>query len=60
MPNLSVIFFGIALIFAALTGRDYVRNKGKLSPSSRTWLLITLIFSAVSFLLYSMGISTSK
>jgi hypothetical protein len=60
MPNLSVVFFAIALIFAVLTGRDYVRNKGKLSQSSRTWLLIALIFSVVSVFLYSMGISTSK
>jgi hypothetical protein len=60
MPDLSVIFFAIALIFAALTGRDFLRNKGKLSPASRTWLLIALIFSGVSLFLYLMGISTSK
>jgi hypothetical protein len=60
MPDLSVIFFATALIFAVLTGRDFVRNKGKLSPASRTWLLLALIFSGVSIFLYSMGISTSK
>jgi len=52
MPLLSVplIFSILALIFGALSLRDYRRNR-RLSPAGRTYLRVALIFGVVALLL---------
>ncbi|MBF6649864.1 hypothetical protein [Methylobacter sp. BlB1] len=52
MPNLTVLIFGVlSLLFAFFSVRDYLRNKGKLSPSARVWRRIAIIFAVVALVL---------
>jgi hypothetical protein len=52
MPNLTALIFGIlSLLFAFFSAQDYLRNKGKLSPSARVWRRIAIIFAIVALAL---------
>jgi hypothetical protein len=52
MPNLTALIFGVlSLLFAFFSARDYLLNKGKLSPSARVWRRIAIIFAVVALVL---------
>ena len=51
-PLVSILFIAIAVIFLAITFRDYLRSEGKLNPARRAWIRIALIFSSVGIGLY--------
>jgi hypothetical protein len=52
MPDLTALIFGVlSLLFAFFSARDYLRNKGKLSPSARVWRRIAIIFAVVALVL---------
>ena len=43
------IFFGVlAVFFAGLAIRDYIKQGSKLNPARKTWMLISIIFAMVS------------
>jgi len=46
------IFGCLALLFLVLGGVRVLREGGRIDPAARTWLLIALIFSAVSVWLW--------
>ncbi len=48
---LDFLFAGIALIFSGLTIRDYLAN-GHLTPASKTWRRMAVIFLAISIYLF--------
>jgi membrane protein implicated in regulation of membrane protease activity len=52
--KISLIFFALAVIFLVVSGRDYVRNKGKTNSARQTWLRVSLIFAAVGIVLALM------
>lgn len=58
VPAVALVFVALAVIFLALTLRDFLKEQGQLTPARKTWLLIALIFSAVTvglFLLHTFG-----
>ena len=52
MLSLETVFLALAIIFVSLALRDYLKDEGKLTPARNTWLMIAMIFSAVSVLQY--------
>lgn len=46
------ILGGLAVVFLALAAVRIVHDSGRLGPGSRTWLLIGIIFAAVSTYLW--------
>ena len=50
MISLETVFLALAIIFVSLALRDYLKDEGKLTPARNTWLIIAIIFSAVSAL----------
>jgi hypothetical protein len=55
-PGLKIafVFIALALIFLAVSLRDYLKNKGKRNPARQTWLRVSLIFAAVGVALALM------
>jgi hypothetical protein len=45
----------LSIVFLAAGARRLARDAGKLHPQSRTWLLIGVIFAAVSGWLFARG-----
>ena len=54
--KISFIFFALAVIFLAVSLKDYSRIKGKTNPAQQTWLRLSLIFAAVGVVLALMHI----
>jgi hypothetical protein len=52
--RISLIFFAIALVFLAVSVRDYLRTKGKANPARQTYLRVSFIFAAVGTILALM------
>ena len=52
--QISLIFFILALIFLAVSLRDYLNTKGKTNPPRQTWLRVAFIFAAVGTILAFM------
>jgi NO-binding membrane sensor protein with MHYT domain len=48
VPGVTIVFVALAVVFAALAFRDFLREEGKLTPARQTWLRMSLIFSAVA------------
>ena len=48
VPGVAIVFLALAVVFAVLAVRDYLREEGKLTPARKTWLRMALIFSAVA------------
>lgn len=48
VPGVTIVFLALAVVFAVLAMRDYLREEGKLTPARKTWLRMALIFSAVA------------
>ena len=48
MLSLETVFLALAVIFVSLTLRDSLKQEGRLTPVRNTWLLIAMIFAAVS------------
>lgn len=51
-PPILLIFPALAVLFLCLTVLDVLRHGPKLSPASKVWLRIGLIFAAVSVYLF--------
>jgi len=47
-PGTAIVFLALAIVFVGLAVRDYLLQEGKLSPARKTWLRMSLIFSAVA------------
>jgi hypothetical protein len=43
-----LLFLALAVVFVALTVRDYLIAANVLTPARRTWLRVALIFSAIT------------
>jgi hypothetical protein len=52
--KISLIFFVLAIIFLAVSLKDYSRTKGKANPAQQTWLRVSFIFAAVGIVLALM------
>jgi len=52
--KISLIFIVLAIIFLAVSLRDYLRTKGKTNPGRQTWLRVSFIFAAVGVVLALM------
>ena len=50
--HLEIVFIALAVIFAGLALRDYLKTENKLTPARKTWLRIAFIFSGVGIFLY--------
>jgi NO-binding membrane sensor protein with MHYT domain len=48
VPGVTFLFAALALVFAVLAARDFFREEGRATPARKTWLRMTLIFSAVA------------
>jgi NO-binding membrane sensor protein with MHYT domain len=48
VPGVTIVFVALAVVFAALAFRDFVREEGRLTPARKTWQRMALIFSAVA------------
>ena len=58
VPAVALVFVALAVIFVAVTLRDFLKEQGQLTPARKTWLLIAFIFSAVAiglFLMHTFG-----
>jgi hypothetical protein len=44
----ALLFLALAIIFVAITVRDFLRSGGALTPARRTWLRVAVIFAAVA------------
>jgi hypothetical protein len=50
------IFFGVlAIFFAGLAIRDYLKQGSIITPARKTWILISIIFAIVSIGLVSLS-----
>jgi hypothetical protein len=47
------ILTALSLVFLVLAIARLLRDRGRIAPASRTWLLIAAIFGAVSFWLWT-------
>jgi len=45
--TIGLLFLGLALVFLAVTIRDYCRTGGAPSPARRAWLRMVIIFGLV-------------
>jgi hypothetical protein len=52
--KISLLFIAVAVIFVAVSLRDYLRTKGKTNPARQTWLRVSFIFAAVGIVLALM------
>ena len=55
VPAVALVFVALAVIFVTLALRDFLKETGQLNPARKTWLLIALIFSAVTIGLFLMN-----
>jgi hypothetical protein len=53
---MAFVFIALALIFLAVSFRDYLQTKGKENPARQTWLRVGFIFAAVGVVLALMQI----
>lgn len=54
VPAVALVFVALAVIFVAVTVRDFLKEQGQLNPARKTWLLVAFIFCAVSIGLFVM------
>jgi len=54
--KMAFVFIALALIFLAVSFRDYLQTKGKENPARQTWLRVGFIFAAVGVVLALMQI----
>ena len=52
--KISLFFFALAVIFLAVSLRDYLKTNGKTNPARQTWLRVSVIFAAVGTILAIM------
>jgi hypothetical protein len=52
--KISFIFFALAVVFLAVSLKDYSRTKPKSNPARQTWLRVSFIFAAVGTVLALM------
>ena len=52
--KISLFFFALAVIFLAVSLRDYLKTNGKTNPARQTWLRVSVIFAAVGTILALM------
>lgn len=50
-----VLFAALALLFAGLVARDYIRNQGRRAPARRTWVRLAAIFAVVALALFLLA-----
>jgi len=55
--TLAYVFGLLAAVFIGLAAARAARDAGTLGPQSRTWLIIGMIFAAVSFWLWTSQVS---
>jgi hypothetical protein len=48
VPGVTFLFAGLAVVFAVLAFRDFMREGGKPTPARTTWQRMAVIFSAVA------------
>jgi len=51
-PAVVIVFLALSVVFVALALRDYLKEKGELTPARKTWILISFIFAAVAIGLF--------
>jgi hypothetical protein len=54
--KIALVFIVLAIIFLAVSVRDYLSTKAKSNPARQTWLRVSLIFAAVGVVLALMHI----
>ena len=52
-PGVTLVFAALAVVFAILAARDYLREEGKPTPARKTWVRMVIIFSAVAIGLFA-------
>ena len=52
VPGVTFLFAALAVVFAVFAARDFFREEGRPTPGRKTWLRMTLIFSAVAIGLF--------
>lgn len=50
-PRAAWLLAALALVFAALSLRDYLRTGGAPSPKRKAWLRLAVIFAAVTIVI---------
>ena len=48
VPGVVFLFMALAVVFAVLATRDFVREQGRPTPARKTWTRMALIFFVVS------------
>lgn len=48
VPGVTFLFAALAVVFAVLAVRDYLREGGESTPARKTWQRMAVIFSAVA------------
>lgn len=51
-PEAAIVFLALAVIFVALSLRDFLIAEGKLTPARKTWFRVSVIFSAIAIGLF--------
>jgi hypothetical protein len=54
--KIALIFIVLAIVFLAVSIKNYLTTKGKTNPARQTWLKVSLIFAAVGVVLALMHI----
>lgn len=52
VPGVAFVLLSLAVVFVALTVRDFLLEANALSPARKTWLRMAFIFSAVTVALF--------
>jgi hypothetical protein len=53
--NARLILFVLAGVFLVLAATRIARNAGRIDPAARTWLIVAILFGAVSIWLWVGG-----
>jgi hypothetical protein len=51
-PAVAIVFVALAVVFAAVSLRNFLIEEGKLTPARKTWLRVSFIFSGVAIGLF--------
>lgn len=49
------ILAALAVVFLVIAGQRLVRDRGRIGPASRTWLIVAVVFALVSAWLWTGG-----
>ncbi len=54
VPAVAIVFLALSTVFVALALRDYLKERGALTPARKTWLLVAFIFAAIAIFQFIM------